>query len=102
MARKSTLSAQEIAEMDEMKQSDLRKGGFSLMSVRDRGQATLSNGAKVFWHTNNPPIQEFEDPKWGRIEVRDNTIPEGMFGIELGGKTVLFNVEELRRFIRWA
>lgn len=95
--RKSTLSAQEVAEMDETKQKQTRKSGFKLMSVRDRGHKKLSNGATVLWHTNNPETHSLNG-----YEITESTIPNGMFGVKFKDEIILFNAEELSKFLRWA
>jgi len=100
--RNTTLSAKDVAEMDEMNKSTLRKTGFKLMSVRDQGSEKLSNGATVLWHTKTPPMQTISRDDGPDIEVYSSTIPEGFFGIEVEGKTILFNAEELRKYLRWA
>ena len=103
MARKSNLSADDISAQDEMKsyqQKEQRKAGFSLMSVRDSGVGR-TKFATVFWHTDNPPTQYIETGR-GVMEVTAGTVPEGKFGIEFDGKTVLFDAEELRKYLRWA
>ncbi len=95
--RQSKFSAQEVAEMDETKQKQTRNNGFKLMSVRDLGYKKLSNGASVLWHTDNPPT----DIQNG-VEVTQGTIPEGTFGIRVDGQTILFDAEELQKYLRWA
>lgn len=94
--RKSTLSAQEIAELDEMKRKQTRQSGLSLMPIRDRGQAPLKNyaGGKVtaYWNTH----RELQDGE-ARREV-----PDGMFLIDANGTTLAFNAEELKGLLRWA
>ena len=83
--RKSTLSQQEIAELDEMKAKQTRGAGLSLMSVRDRGYTTLSNGKRVHWHVRKGG--------WGNRSVQPGTIVID---------DVAYNVEELQKWIRWA
>lgn len=100
--RKSKLSAAEIAEMDETKQSEadqrkLRNTGYALMSVRDRGYKKLSNGVTAIWHTKTPPTSTQNG--W---EVTQGTIPDGTFGIKTNDEIILFDAEELSKYLRWA
>lgn len=99
--RKTTLSAQEIAEMDETKRKQTRNKGLKLMPVRDRGKATLSNGITVRWH-GVPTPHIIGEAGGQRIEATDRHIPDGMFGIVIKGETILFNAEELSKYLRWA
>jgi hypothetical protein len=74
-----------------------RNNGFSLMSVRDRGWVTISEmrtgEVNLFWHIDRPLVDG---------EVRVN-VPPGMIRIDMGGdKWLLFDAEELRKFLRWA
>jgi hypothetical protein len=93
----SKLSAQEIAELDEMNQQQARNKGLALMPVRDRGKATLSNGVVVRWRGVKQPYQTFELN--GQIwEISDQQVPEGIFIIN----GVSFEAEELRKYLRWA
>lgn len=85
--KKSTLSQQEIAELDATKAREARNGGLKLLPVRDRGWARMSNGLSVHWNTKyaNPAL-----------------VPPGDFGIMIEGKVYRFDAEELQRFVRWA
>ena len=99
MARNTTLSAQEITEMDEMKQKDTRNKGLKLMPVRDRGWMRLSNGAIVYWHH---PARETEQTADGISFIIKPKVPDNHFGIEVEGKLTIFDAEELRRYLRWS
>lgn len=100
MARKSKLSAQEIAEIDETNRIQTRKTGFGLMSARDRGwdrvKSMSGHSSHVLWHSNRP-LQDYE-------ARRD--VPEGMFLLDvvIEGKThtLAYDVDEFRKAIRWA
>lgn len=92
---KSKYSAQQITEMEEAKQKETRATGFALMNTRDGGVAKLDNGVVVRWHTDR--FQEFDDYRYGTIEVHD-TVPPGTF--EIDGK--LYDAENLRHWLRWA
>lgn len=85
--RKTKLSAEEIAELDENTQRETRKSGFSLMSVRDQGTTVLSNGSRVYWHIAKPQYYSHH-----------RSVPDGT--LEIDGK--LFDAEELRKYLRWA
>lgn len=86
--RKSRLSAEESNQLDEINRQETRKTGFSLMEIRDRGHATLSNGSVLHWHVNRP-LKEGEARQ---------TVPDGDLLID--GKP--FDAEELMKVIRWA
>jgi len=89
--RKSTLTSQEVSEMDKMNN---RKSGYALMSIKDRGFARLSNSVVVRWNAPTP----WSEPSGDKLQTRRSTIPDGTF--EING--ILFNAEELRKFLRWA
>lgn len=86
--RKSSLSAQESNELDEINRQETRKTGFTLMEIRDRGWARLSNGSLLQWHTDRPP-REYE----ARQSIRNGDIL-------IDGKP--FNAEDLMKYLRWA
>jgi hypothetical protein len=98
MARQTNLSAAEQADMDEMQQREHRSSGYSLMSVRDRGHATLSNGVTVCWHHPKYETQ----PVNGVSNIMNPKVANGDFGIMVDGKMITFNSEELQKFLRWA
>lgn len=96
--RKSKLSAAAIAEMDESQRRETRASGFRLMSVRDSGRARLSNGISVFWHH---PAREL--PEVNGVTVMETArVPAGYFGIDVDGKMIIFDGEELQKYLRWA
>lgn len=84
--RKSSLKALELEE-EESNQRQSRNNGLSLMSVRDRGWAKLSNGSVMEWSVDSP-LQEL---------VPRRQIPVGHFYLD--GK--LFDVDEFRKYERW-
>lgn len=88
------LSRDEILAIEKAKDERQRnrRKGFSMMTVRDKGWARLSNGTAMLWHSEAPL-------KPG--EVRRN-IPEGSFVLVMGGEERLFDAEEFRRWLRWA
>lgn len=99
--RHTTLTAEQIAELDEMNQSTFqqrrqRDAGLKLMGTRDSGTARLRNLAggevRLYWHVNT------EADDW---EPRRH-VPDGTFIIENQDATIALNAEELRRFLRWA
>jgi hypothetical protein len=77
----------ETQELEEHNRRTSRTQGYNLMSVRDAGAAKLSNGVLVRWHVPKP--EDYHQYHY---------VPEGK--IVIGGK--LFDVEELRSFLRWA
>lgn len=83
--RKTTLSEQDIAEMDESKAKQVRGNGLSLMSIRDRGFTTLRNGKKIYWNTSTSYS--------GRKLVQPGYVI-------LDG--VSYDVDELQKWLRWA
>lgn len=99
--RKTTYSEQEIAELDETRKKEARSSGLKLMPVRDRGMARLSNGITVRWHTSTPPKVMYET-KHGDITVIDPNVTDGDFVIEHEHGRLIFNAEELRKYLRWA
>lgn len=86
--RKSRLSQEEVAELDEINRQDTRNSGFNLMSTRDRGGTMLSNGVVVEWHVDRPL-------KEGEARTR---IYPGDFIID--GK--VYDSEELMKYLRWS
>lgn len=96
--RQSTYSQAEVADLDEFKRKETRKGGLDLIPVRDRGVARLSNGTTVYWHH---PKRETETVN-GVSMVINPKVPDNHFGIEIDGKLVIFNAEELMKHLRWA
>lgn len=86
--RKSQLSVQEVAEMDEMNRVNTRNSGFSLMSVRDKGYIRLGNGCLMQWHVD----RQLKDGEARQV------IPDGMVMID----DKFFNAEELQKYLRWA
>lgn len=96
MARKSKLSAQEIAELDETKTREVRNLGLKMMPIRDIGSAQLSNGKVVRWHGKPTPI-DYETPH-GAMTITEGHVPSGTFEVD----GTLYNAEELRKYLRWA
>ncbi len=86
--RKSRLSQEEVAELDEFKRRDTRNSGYNLMSVRDRGWSRLSNGSLLQWHTDSP-LRE--------CEARQSVYNGDLL---IDGKA--FTAEELMKYLRWA
>ena len=96
--RKSTLSKEEVAAFDDFQKKETRAAGLALIPVRDRGVAKLSNGATVYWHH---PKREHE-PVYGVTTYSTPRVADGQFGVEVDGKLVVFNAEELMKHLRWA
>lgn len=93
--RQSKLTVEEIEAAAEVadKQKKTRTTGFDMMTIRDRGYAILSNGAKVVW-----PIKEVWSEEVNGVQTKASSIPAGTFMIN----GVLFDMDELQKFIRWA
>lgn len=99
---KTRLSEQEVAELDETKQKESRKGGFKLMSVRDMGYHKLSNGITIFWHHPKRESQPGKLPDGTEIiTIASPKVPVGKFGLKIDSKVVVFDTEEFRKFLRW-
>lgn len=94
--RKSSLSEAEIADLDDSTRKETRKSGFDLMSERDRGWSVVHDeqGTRVavLWNTKRKP-QEGE-------AIRN--IPEGKVVFESSEGTLVFDIDQLKRAIRWA
>lgn len=92
--RKSKLTAEEIeaAEMaaDERKQN--RKNGFSLADIRDRGWTRLSNGVIMEWWVEKEKRQEY---------IAYPNIPQGKFMLTIDGRSVVYDADDFRKFLRW-
>jgi hypothetical protein len=84
--RKSKMSALELEEQELRKES--RKKGYSMMDIRDRGWAKLSNGSIIEWSVDRP-LAEGEVRR--RIEKGTVILDEK-----------LYDVDELLRWLRWA
>lgn len=87
--RKSKRSAAEIEaeELTDYKRRSKRNQVFkTLVPERDRGWGRLKDynkGQEVI------------------IDWTTDKFPDNMFGLKLGGKLVVLDAEELRRFLRW-
>tara|TARA_R110000868_G_C10361469_1_gene717369 strand:+ start:113 stop:400 length:288 start_codon:yes stop_codon:yes gene_type:complete len=95
MARKSTLSAAEQLELDEVNRRETRNTGFSLMNVRDKGYHEWGSYGKriaIEWHTNR---------KMKDYEVR-TIIPDGHVVLHIGKEKALIKAEDLNKWLRWA
>jgi len=96
--RKANVDSSEIeqAEKYEYNRQAKRNKAFGLMDIRDRGWAKIptKNGVEtvMLWHSA-ADLEEL---------VPRRHIPEDMFALEVGGKFVLFNVEEFKQWLRWA
>ncbi len=84
--------------MEAEKTAELRTGrrnsAFRTMKDRDLGSYRLSNGALVEWHV--PPPENLDGLPDFFLFPKD--IPVGSVAID--GK--LYNLEELRKWLRWA
>ena len=88
--RSSQTSALDLEEQEFSKerQKHSRKGGLSLMEVRDRGYG------KVYEMKGNDVTLI-----WG---VRDDLAHENLFKLKIGRQEYIFDAEEFRKFLRWA
>lgn len=96
---KSKYSAQQITEMEEAKQKETRNTGFALMGTRDSGVAKLDNGVVVRWPTGRTKWRVQGHTSGGQeVEVGEHSLPAGTFMIN----GVLYDADELRKWLRWA
>jgi hypothetical protein len=85
---KLTAADIEQAEQAQANRKQKRNYAFRAMHDRDRGWARLSNGVIIEWHTNTP-LEEYVPRK----RIQPGTIL-------LDGKH--YDVEEVRKWLRWA
>lgn len=90
--RKTNLAPEEIAELDETKRKDFRKGGFELMKVRDRRYAKLrarygsARDVVMRWeHNSDDHLFELQITPYGSKETTK----------------VVLDAEEFQKFLRW-
>lgn len=92
----NTLSSKDIFQAEKAA-SDRREGrnnGYKLARDRDQGWARMTNGVLVKWHVPRPDVtSELPD-----FYVFPPDIPEG--SVDIDGR--LYDVEELRKWLRWA
>lgn len=101
--RKSRLSAGEVAELDAFNRSETRKSGFDLIPMRDRGYADLKKGGRVHWHFKPREREPYYFPDSTKVTTYSlPCVADGEFGVEVGGKLVVFDSEELMKHLRWA
>lgn len=107
--RNTNLTADEIfaAEKAADDRRRSRNQGFAKMHERDQAVQLLSNGATMLWHVNqedNKNTSSFtrEDGTVVEMVVYPPEIPEDSFGLLLDGKKYIFNLEEFRKWLRWA
>ena len=88
-----SMKAQEIEEIEkaEADRKTSRRNGLSLASIRDRGWIRLNNGALLEWNVD----RELEEGEARRI------VPKGHFVLTDNNKSMLFNTEEFRKWLRW-
>lgn len=77
--RKTKLSAKEIAQINAINLAKIRDGGYA----RIRNYGSGSSTAEIFWNLN--------------AKAKKDQI----FKIKFEGKEVLFDKEELDKFLRW-
>lgn len=106
--RTTKLTADEIlaAEKAAADRRDTRNRGFAKMHERDQAAKVLDNGVTMYWHVNKELGRETStavvDGKEVDIAVYPMNIPEDCFALKIDGKMHLFNLEEFRRWLRWA
>lgn len=109
------LTAEEIlaAEKASEDRRRSRNQGFAKMHERDQAVQLLSNGATMLWHVNkedNKVLGGFTNDAGEFIEVitYPPEIPEDSFGLVLActhcktKRKYIFNLDEFRKWIRWA
>jgi hypothetical protein len=88
--RKSQTSALDLEEQElaEHRQKESRRGGLSLVELRDRGWARVREvkGREATFI-------------WG---VKDDLAAENLFKIKVGKEEYIFDAEEFRKYLRWA
>ncbi len=87
-------SKQKAIELEQQEgvRAEHRKSGLSLMEIRDRGWARLTNGTTILW----PVDRELDENEARRF------VPEGHFIIDTGKEDFLFETDEVQKWIRWA
>lgn len=92
--RKAKLTSDEIlaAEKAADDKQQTRKTGFAKMSERDRGWVRLSNGVIMEWHVARPLVE---------FEARKN-VPDGKVILRIDKEDMVFDAEELKKWLRWA
>lgn len=106
--RTSNITAEEIqaAEKASEDRRRSRSQGFDKMHERDRAYQQLSNGTTMLWHVNKELIKQEGTTEVGGkvvdVKIYPPTIPEDSFALVIEGKTHLFNLDEFRRWLRWA
>lgn len=93
--RNTNLRPEEIAELDDIQKKEFRRGGLSLMQVRDRGWVKLKGLDKtigVEWHSSRDLFDG---------EARRN-VPDGHVVLTIDGKSACIQTEELLKYLRWA
>ncbi len=109
MPRHTKLTQEEILEAE--KASDnrhhSRNQGYAKMHERDKAVQLLSNGATMVWHVPkelNKSESRFlrDDGTVENITVYPPEIPEDCFGLIIDGKRYLFDLDEFRKWLRWA
>lgn len=107
--RQSRLTFEEIqaAEQASEKRRQSRNQGFRKMHDRDRAHQKLSNGITMLWHVDRELNKDEshivrEDGTVVDITVYPQDVPEECFGLVIDGKRYLFDLDEFRKWLRWA
>lgn len=107
--RNTKLTADEIHAAEEASENRrLSRGqGFKKMHERDKAVQLLSNGAVMLWHVPRELGKQQsnftgENGEIVEVVVYPPEIPEDSFGLIIDGKKYLFNLDEFRKWLRWA
>jgi len=83
------------AEKDAEDRKQSRKAGYEKMLERDAVMHTLSNGVVMLWSVDPKMVKLPSGGVWPNI-------PEDMFALVIDGKEHYFDVNEFKKWVRWA
>lgn len=97
MTRTSKLTFDEIqaAEQASEDRRASRAQGFKKMYERDQVMKVLSNGVRMLWHVDPELVKTPPGGVWPEI-------PEHQFMLVIDGKEHRFDLDEFRKWLRWA
>lgn len=115
MTRHSKLTFEEIQAAEEASDNRRRSRaqGFQKMHERDKAVQLLSNDALMLWHVPRDLMKATEsfvasDGSIYEVTTYPENIPQDSFGLELKCKDCkkknryIFNLEEFKKWLRWA
>lgn len=90
---KPKLTGSDILEAEKAaaERQENRKSGYSMVHIRDQGGHRLENGTVIYW-----PVPNAEN------SFQSRPMRKGTFILDIDGKKTVFDVEEFRKWIRWA